>query len=215
MALAFTACQNTNNQSSEESLDSDSTATEETAEVELGYTIGDYATDFKLMGTADTAVSMADYVDSKGIILTFTCNHCPYAKAYEDRLIALHNKYAPLGYPVVAVNPNDPAIVPEDDMDHMKERAQKKGFPFAYVLDEQQAIYPLYGATKTPHMYVLERTPDGLQVKYIGAIDNNYKDAEGVTEKYVEDAVDALLNGMEIDKKTTKAIGCSIKAEKA
>ena len=93
----------------------------------------------------------------------------------------------------------------------MQLRAREKGFDFPYLLDEGQKIYPQYGATKTPHVYVLQNTDQGTIVQYIGAIDDNYSDADAVTEKYVENAVDALLNSEEIKVKTTKAIGCSIK----
>lgn len=204
----------TNNTSQQEAAsNADSTESNATENVLDGYQPGELATDFKLIGTADTAVSLADYSNAKGFIVVFTCNHCPYAVKYEDRIIALHRKYAPMGYPVVAINPNDPTVEPDDDMKNMKIRAKEKGFPFAYVMDEGQNIYPLYGATKTPHVYVLQKQKEGLRVEYAGAIDNNYKDAEGVTERYVEDAVDALLNDMEVEVASTKAIGCSIKTK--
>ena len=93
----------------------------------------------------------------------------------------------------------------------MKKRADEKGFNFPYLIDADQSVYPKYGATKTPHIFVLEKAHNGNIVKYIGAIDNNYKDATAVTTKYVEDAVDALLKGEEVPEKETKAIGCSIK----
>jgi len=176
-----------------------------------GYAIGDMATDFKLLNVDGNMVSMSDFEDAKGFIITFTCNTCPYAVAYEDRVIALNDKYAPLGYPVIAIMPNNTDVKPGDNMQSMQARAQEKEFAFPYLLDEGQKIYPQYGATKTPHMFVLEKTGDGNVVRYIGAIDNNYKKASAVTEKYVEDAVDALLAGHDVEKTETKAIGCSIK----
>ncbi len=176
-----------------------------------GYKIGDEATDFSLMNITGKKVSLSDYPEAKGFIISFTCNHCPYAKAYESRTIALNNKYQKLGYPVIAINPNDPEISKGDDMDAMIKRAKEKGFTFPYLLDEKQEIYPQYGATKTPHIYILQKEADKYIVKYIGAIDNNYDDENAVTEKYVENAVDALLAGKEVSVSTTKAIGCSIK----
>lgn len=176
-----------------------------------GYEIGDVATDFKLMNVDDKMVSLSDYKDAKGFILTFTCNTCPYAVAYEDRIIALDKKYASKGYPVIAIMPNNTDVKPGDNIEAMKARAASKGFTFPYLLDDGQKIYPQYGATKTPHMFVLEKTNKGNIVRYIGAIDDNYKDASAVKEKYVENAVDALLSGKSVEKTETKAIGCTIK----
>lgn len=177
-----------------------------------GYKVGDIATDFSLKNVDNKMVSLKDYKDAKGFIVIFTCNHCPYAQAYEDRIIALNKKYAKSGYPVVAINPNDPAKQKDDSFELMKVRAKEKGFTFAYLFDDGQKIYPQYGATKTPHVYLLQKTTKGNQVKYIGAIDDNYEDAKAVKQKYVENAVDALLKNQEVPVKETKAIGCSIKA---
>ena len=177
-----------------------------------GYHVGDIATDFSLKNVNNKKVSLADYKDAKGFIVIFTCNHCPYAKAYEDRIIALDKRYKKLGYPVIAINPNNPSIQPEDSFDLMQKRAKEKGFTFPYLFDEGQKIYPQYGATKTPHVYILEKTKAGNVVRYIGAIDDNYSDETAVKTKYVENAVDALLKNQEVPVKTTKAIGCSIKA---
>ena len=177
-----------------------------------GYQVGDIATDFSLKNVNNQKVALADFKDAKGFIVIFTCNHCPYAKAYEDRIIALDKKYKKLGYPVIAINPNNPEVQPADSFELMQERAKEKGFTFPYLFDEGQKIYPQYGATKTPHVYILEKTKAGNVVKYIGAIDDNYSDEVAVKTKYVENAVDALLKKQEVPVKTTKAIGCSIKA---
>lgn len=176
-----------------------------------GYHVGDIATDFKLENIDGKMVSMADYKDAKGFIIVFTCNTCPYAVAYEDRVEALNKKYADKGYPVIAIMPNNTDVKPGDNMEAMQARAKAKGFTFPYLMDKGQKIYPQYGATKTPHVYVLERTKKGHQVKYIGAIDDNYQDASAVSKRYVEDAVDALLDGEKVPVETTRAIGCSIK----
>lgn len=178
-----------------------------------GYKIGDTATDFSLKNIDDQMVSLSDYPDAKGFIVIFTCNHCPYAVAYEDRVIALDKKYKELGYPVIAINPNDSEKQPEDSFDLMKVRAKEKKFTFPYLIDEGQEIYPQYGATKTPHVFLLQKTDSSNIVRYIGAIDDNHGDATAVNEKYVENAVDALLNGEEIKVKETKAIGCTIKVK--
>jgi len=142
-----------------------------------GYHVGDIATDFKLENIDGKMVSLADYKDAKGFIVIFTCNTCPYAVAYEDRIIELDKKYADKGYPVIAIMPNNTDVKPGDNMEAMQARAKSKGFTFPYLIDEGQKIYPQYGATKTPHVYVLQKTAKGNQVKYIGAIDDNYKDA--------------------------------------
>ena len=177
-----------------------------------GYKIGDVAEDFSLKNIDGKIVSLADYKDAKGFIVIFTCNTCPFAVKYEDRIIALNNKYASKGYPVIAIMPNNTAKKPGDNFDAMKQRAQEKGFTFPYLIDENQTVYPKFGATKTPHVFILQKG-DGLNiVEYIGAIDDNYKDASAVNTKYVENAVDAMLNGEEVSPTETKAIGCSIKA---
>lgn len=176
-----------------------------------GYKIGDTVKDFKLKNIDGKMVSLSDYDDAKGFIITFTCNTCPYAVMYEDRIIALNNKYKAKGYPVIAIMPNNTNVKPGDSFENMKKRADEKGFSFPYLIDKDQSVYPQFGATKTPHIFVVEKTDKGNIVKYIGAIDDNYKDASAVSTKYVEKAVDALLNGKEVEEKETKAIGCSIK----
>ena len=176
-----------------------------------GYDIGDVATDFKLENIDGNFVSLSDFNQAKGFIVVFTCNTCPYAVAYEDRIEALNKEYAPKGYPVIAIMPNNVQSKPGDSMTAMQKRAKEKGFTFPYLIDADQSIYPQYGATKTPHAYILESTDKGPVVQYIGAIDDNYKDAALVKTKYVENAVNALLEGVTFETHKTKAIGCSIK----
>ncbi len=179
--------------------------------VDRGYEIGEMATDFSLKNVDGTMVSLSDFEYAKGFLIIFTCNTCPYSVKYEDRIIALDMKYKPLGVPVIAINPNNPAKQPGDSFAKMKVRAAEKGFTFPYLLDENQKIFPQYGATRTPHVYLLEKTIAGNKVRYIGAIDDNYQDAARVEEKFVENAVDAMLTGKEIKVTKTKAIGCGIK----
>ncbi len=176
-----------------------------------GYKIGDIVENFTLTNIDGKKVSLSDYKDEWGVILTFTCNTCPYAVMYEDRIIALDKKYASKKYPVLAIMPNNVAVKPGDNLEAMKQRAEEKGFTFPYLIDAKQDVYPKFGATKTPHVYVLNKSESGFIVSYIGAIDDNYKDASAVTKKYVENAVDALIKGEEFSPKETKAIGCSIK----
>ena len=174
-----------------------------------GYAVGDTISDFKLKNVDGDYISLSDYDDAKGFIIIFTCNTCPYSVANEDRIIALNDKYEDSGYPVIAINPNNPVSVPQESMEKMKIRSDEKGFNFPYLLDEGQKVYPRFGATKTPHVYIV--TKNDMKVQYIGAIDNSSRDEDAITEKYVENAVDALLSNKKIEKTTTVAIGCSIK----
>ena len=176
-----------------------------------GYKVGDLATDFSLPNIYDEMVSLSDYDDAKGFIVIFTCNTCPYSIAYEDRINALDTKYKSKGYPVIAINPNDPADKDGEHLTDMKQRALKKAFTFPYLQDKGQQIYPKYGATRTPHVFILEKQEKGNVVQYIGAIDDSSRSPEKVSKRYVEDAVDALLSGQKPKVNTTKAIGCSIK----
>lgn len=175
---------------------------------------GDTAPDFKLKNTDKKMVSLADYKSAKGFIVVFTCNHCPFAKAYEDRIIGLDKKYKTLGYPVIAINPNDSAAYPEDAWPEMVKRAKKKKYSFPYLYDESQAVAINYGATKTPHVFLLHKENNALVVKYTGAIDDNSENAKKVKEQYLENALSDLMAGKDIRVKTTKAIGCGIKWKK-
>lgn len=179
--------------------------------VKEGYAIGDVVEDFSLKNIDGTNVSLKSLKGAKGAIVVFTCNHCPYSKMYEDRIIALDKKYKDLGYPVVAINPNDPAVSLGDDFESMQQRAEVKEFTFPYLFDEGQKVYPKFGATKTPHVFILEKKKDDFVLAYIGAIDNNARSEANVSETYVENAVNNLLEGKELTTTNTKAIGCSIK----
>ena len=176
-----------------------------------GYKVGDKATDFKLKNVDGKTVSLADDKAAKGYIVVFTCNTCPYAKAYESRIVELNKKYAPQGFPVVAINPNDPSVSPGDSYAAM----QTKKYAFPYLLDETQQVAKTYGATRTPHLYVLVRKGNDLVVAYIGAIDDNSEDATAVKTKYVENAMTEIIGGKPATTSSTKAIGCTIKWKRA
>jgi peroxiredoxin len=176
-----------------------------------GYNVGDKASDFKLKNVDGNYVSLKDYSNAKGFVVIFTCNHCPYAKAYQDRIIEIDRKYKSKGYPVIAINSNDPQLEPEDSYEGMVIRTKEKGFTFPYLFDESQAVYRQYGATRTPHVFLLEKEGNDLVVRYIGAIDDNYQDATKVTNAYLTNAIDALLTGGTPNPTFTKAIGCTIK----
>ncbi len=175
---------------------------------------GDKAVDFKLENVDGKMITLNHYKKEKGIILIFTCNHCPYSVAYEDRIIALHNTYSKLGFPVLAINSNNPEIVPEDSFEEMKKRAKEKKFTFRYIYDATQAIAKEYGATRTPHVYLLKKQGKEFEVAYIGAIDDNSQDTGAVTQKYLENAISSVQKGQKPEPETTKAIGCTIKWKK-
>lgn len=173
-----------------------------------GYEVGDTARDFELKNVDGEMVSLSDYGNAKGYIVIFTCNTCPYSKMYEQRIIDLHNKYATQGFPVIAINPNDTKKSPGDSFEKMKELAAEKKYPFPYLIDETQKITKDYGATNTPHVYVLNKE---RKVVYIGSIDNNPKDGASADKFYVEDAIKAVKNNSTPETTKTKAIGCTIK----
>ncbi len=177
-----------------------------------GYEVGDTASDFKLKNVDGKTVSLADFKNAKGFIVIFDCNTCPYSKAYSERIIGLNKKYASLGFPVIAINPNDPTQSEGDSFDEMIKVAKKKGYDFPYLVDESQTVAKSFGATNTPHAFVLTKE---LKVAYIGAIDDNARKPEDATKHYVEEAVNALLAGKPVTTTKVKAIGCGIKWKSA
>lgn len=181
------------------------------APAKSGYDVGDTAADFKLKNVDGKMVSLSDFPDAKGFIVAFDCNTCPVSKAYNDRILALNKKYAPKGFPLIAINPNSPEISSGDSFDEMVRYAKKKGYDFPYLYDESQATVRAFGATNTPHIFVLAKSGSELKVAYIGAIDDNSRDAEKVKKHYVENAVDALLAGKPVETTKTKAVGCGVK----
>ncbi len=179
--------------------------------VRLGYEVGDAVADFKLKNTNGKMVALSDYKDVKGVIVIFDCNTCPYSKAYNDRILALNKKYASKGFPVVLVQSNDPQVSPGDSYDEMVKHAASHGYDFPYLFDETQAVAKNFGATNTPHAFVLKKEGAAFKVSYIGAIDDNARDASAVTKRYVEDAAEAILGNKAVATTKTKAIGCTIK----
>ncbi len=176
-----------------------------------GYQIGDEVEDINLLNVNEHMVSFADFDEAKGFIVIFTCNTCPFAVASEERIIALDQEFKNQGYPVIAINPNNPEVQPADTFILMQQKAEDKGFTFPYLYDESHNVYAQFGATKTPHVYLLQKVKGKNIVKYIGAIDDSVRDASAVEERFLANAVTELLNGNEVTVKETKAIGCSIK----
>jgi peroxiredoxin len=177
----------------------------------VGVVVGDLAPSFRLKNVDGKFVALDDYRTSKGLVVVFTCNHCPYSVKYEDRIIALAAETSRLGFPLIAINPNDPVKVPEDSYENMKVRAKEKGFMFPYIVDETQEVAKQYGAKRTPHVFVLLHNGGAWQVAYVGAIDDNANDPDKVESRFVLDAVKSLASGAKPAVSQTKAIGCTIK----
>ena len=177
----------------------------------VGYGVGDVVADFKLKNIDGSYRSLADYKGGKGVILIFDCNTCPVSKGYNERILALNEKFATKGFPVLLVNSNSPEVSPGDSFDEMVSYAKKKKYTFSYLADENQEVATAFGASNTPHTFVLKKEGDKFKVAYIGAIDNNSRDGSAADKKYVEDAVSAILEGKEVPVAKTKAIGCTIK----
>ena len=175
------------------------------------YELGDTVADFRLKNVDGKMVSLADYKNAKGAIIIFDCNTCPYSKAYNSRILALNKKYAGAGFPVVAINANDADKSPGDSYSEMIDVAKRKGYDFPYLVDESQAVAKAFGATNTPHVFILKKEGDAFKVAYIGTIDNNARNESDADKKYVESAVDALLAGKAVENPKTKAVGCGIK----
>lgn len=164
---------------------------------------GQKAPRFELFGVDYRYHSMEMYPDAKAFVLMFTCNHCPVAKAYEDKLIALAKQYQPRGIQFLAINPNPADMQAQDGFPQMRKRAEEKGFPYPYLYDETQKTARAYGATVTPHIFVVG--PD-REILYEGAVDNRHDDPQ-----YLASALDAILAGESAPQKTTAEWGCTVK----
>jgi peroxiredoxin len=172
-----------------------------------GVAIGDPAPDFdNLTGTDDQSHSLSDYRQAKAMVIVFTCNRCPVAQAYEDRLVKIADDYKDKGVQLVAINVNNDE---DDKLPAMKQRAAAKGFNFPYLYDPSQASARAYGATVTPHVFLLDQSHT---VAYMGAIDDN-QDASQVSQNYLRDALDAVLTGDQPAVNTTQQFGCGIAYE--
>jgi peroxiredoxin len=172
---------------------------------------GQTAPDFKLKNVDDKEVSFASYPKAKGFIVVFTCNTCPYAVAYEQRIIELDKKFKPQGYPVIAINPNDPEASKADAYDKMQQLAKDKKYPFPYLFDQGQVVTDQYGAKHTPHLFIVSKTSKGNIVEYVGAIDNDPEGTKTEKTKYAEDVIAALKSNQKPAITETKEIGCTVK----
>lgn len=176
-----------------------------------GYNLGDAVADFQLKSVDGRTLALADYKNQKGLIVVFTSNHCPFSRAYEDRLMELDRKFSPQGYPVLAVMANDPIAYDEDSFENMKARAQTKSYPYPYALDITQSTARAFGATRLPEVYVLKQNAGQFILEYKGAVDDNPQDADSVQRRYIDEAVRSLLADRPVQSPITKPIGCGIK----
>ncbi len=170
--------------------------------------IGDKAISFALPGVDGQEHSLADYADKEAVVVTFSCNHCPYVRAWEDRMVQVQADYADKGVQLVAINSNDAQKYPADSFPEMKGRAQEKGFNFPYLYDETQEVAHSYGAECTPELFVFDK---GGVLRYHGALDDNYDAPNAVKSQYLRDALDAVLSGQTPATAKTTPVGCTIK----
>lgn len=176
------------------------------AALALGDTLS--AGDVVMKNVDSKMVSIGDIAGEKGTLVVFTCNACPYAKAWEERIVALGNKFSQQGVGVIAINSNDPKVVPEDGFEAMQQRAKERKLAFPYVMDETSGVAKAFGAGRTPEVFLFNG--EGKLV-YHGAIDDNHKEPDKVVSHYLKDALDAVVAGRDVAVKETKALGCSIK----
>lgn len=164
--------------------------------------------DVKMKNVDGRELVLSEIVGPKGTLVIFSCNHCPFVRAWEDRIVKLGNEYSTKGIGVVAINANDPGVVPEDGFAEMQTRAKDKGFAFAYVVDDTSNVARAFGATRTPEAFLFDAQG---KLVYHGAIDDNSQDASAVESPYLKDALDSLLAGKPIVVADTKSVGCTIK----
>jgi peroxiredoxin len=173
-----------------------------------GMPVGTSAPPFSLPGVDGKTWSLDSFADAELLVVVFTCNHCPYAIASEDRLLEIQADYADKGVRLVAVNPNDAVNYPADSFDKMVERAAVKAFTFPYLHDESQGVARAYDAACTPDIFVFDRD---RKLVYNGRIDDNWQQPAEVTRRDLRAVLDAALEGRPVDFEHVPSMGCSIK----
>jgi peroxiredoxin len=179
-----------------------------------GLSIGAAAPPFgPLNGVDGRSYSLSDFAPANALVIVFSCNHCPYVQAYEDRMMALQSAYGTQGVRLVAINSNETANYPEDNVEEMVKRAKKRGFNFPYVRDEDQSAATAFGATHTPEFFLFgrDRSDDTFRLRYRGKMDDNYQNPAAVKERYLENALKAVLASKPVAVAETHSIGCTIK----
>lgn len=173
--------------------------------------IDSFVNNFSLNDTNGETISLNDFKKVKGFIVIFTCNRCPFAKLYLDRMNKLNEKYTQKGFPLIAINSTDANDFPEENIESMKTLSISKKFNFPYLKDSKQEVAKSLGANKTPHAFILLKSNKQLQIKYSGAIDDNGAEPQKVENNYLENALIELISEKNVTIKETKSIGCSIK----
>jgi peroxiredoxin len=174
-------------------------------ELEIGSNAPAFA---NLPGTDGKKYSLTSFADKKTVVVVFSCNHCPYVQAYEERMVAFQRDYAAKGVQFIAINSNEVVHYPEDNFDEMVKRAKLKAYNFPYLRDDDQSVANAYGATHTPEFFVFD---EKRKLSYRGKFDDNYQNPSAVKSNYLRNAVDALLSGREVAEPETYSIGCTIK----
>lgn len=164
---------------------------------------------FGLRSTDNKTVSLDDFPQAKGYIIIFTCNHCPFAKLYTQRINDLQKQYQEKGVPVLAINSMDTLIYNDESFAHMQEKARSQSYHFPYLQDASQAVGRLFGAEHTPTAYVIWKENNGLVIKYKGAIDDNGENPT-IAVPFISIAVDELLSGKAVSQPETPSFGCRI-----
>lgn len=164
--------------------------------------------DVKMKNVDGKDVALDDVKQPAGTLVVFTCNHCPFAKMWESRIVELGNTYGAEGVGVIAVNANDPKVAPDDSFEVMQQRAKERGMKFPYVVDATSKLARAFGATRTPEAFLFDK--DGKLV-YHGTIDDNGQEPDKVENAYLKNALEAVLAGRPVPVAETKSIGCGIK----
>lgn len=171
--------------------------------------IGEKIKSFKLKNVDGSIVSSEEITsNTKGTVVIFSCNHCPYVLAWEDRMVSLGKAYQAKGIHFVLINANDAVKYPADSFSEMVSRAKEQAYPFPYLHDESQEVARSYGASKTPEVFVFDSK--GL-LRYHGRIDDDYEDPKAVRSHDLREALEAVLAGCEPKTMKTSPVGCSIK----
>ena len=170
--------------------------------------LGSRCPDFRLPATDGKICGRDDFAGAPVLVVMFICNHCPYVKAVEDRLLDLVRSYSPRGVQFVGICSNDAANYPEDGFDKMRERWKLKNYGFPYLHDESQAVAHAFDAVCTPDILVYDKDQ---RLAYRGRIDDSWKDAAKVTRRDLADAIEALVNGKRPSPEQRASMGCSIK----
>jgi peroxiredoxin len=164
--------------------------------------------DFSLPATNGKIYSKKDFLNGQPLVLMFICNHCPYVKAIEDRLIVLGQDLKKLNVNLVAICSNDSFSYPEDSFENLKKRALEKNYPFVYLHDETQQVAKTFGAICTPDYFVYDQK---TKLAYRGRLDDSWKDATQVKNRELHDAVVELSQEKKISRPQVPSMGCSIK----